>query len=85
MRLRSRDSIPGRFATSGGNDFVDDDSGTVMFQDIASTGVTISRPNGSGDVMLTMTATGKTVTLSGEVLRWNASLTVNFAGGTSWN
>jgi uncharacterized protein (AIM24 family) len=56
-----------------------------MFQDIASTGVTISRPNGSGDVMLTMTATGKTVTLSGEVLRWNASLTVNFAGGTSWN
>ncbi|WP_316168768.1 MULTISPECIES: hypothetical protein, partial [unclassified Bradyrhizobium] len=34
------------YTSAGGNDVVDDDSGTLVMQDIASTGVTLSRPNG---------------------------------------
>uniref|UniRef100_UPI00291651FB calcium-binding protein n=1 Tax=unclassified Bradyrhizobium TaxID=2631580 RepID=UPI00291651FB len=73
------------YTSAGGNDVVDDDSGTLVMQDIASTGVTLSGFNGGNDVLINIAATGKTVTLRNELSQWNAGLTVTFADGVSWN
>jgi Ca2+-binding RTX toxin-like protein len=73
------------YTSAGGNDVVDDDSGRLVMQDIASTGVTLSRPNGGNDLVLTVTATGKTVTLKNELYQYYSGLTVNFSDGVSWN
>ncbi|WP_172841732.1 beta strand repeat-containing protein [Bradyrhizobium lablabi] len=73
------------YTPSGGNTTIDDDSGTLVMQDIASTGVTLSNPSNSYDVILTVTSTGKAVTLKNELTPWYSGLTVNFSDGVSWN
>jgi len=73
------------YSSAGGNDVVDDDSGTLVMQDVASTGVTMSRPNGGNALVITIVATGKTVTLNNEFNSHNEGLTVKFADNVSWN
>src|SRR5439155_13094739 len=73
------------YTSAGGNDVVDNDSATLVMQGIASTGVTLSRPNGNNDLVLTVTATGKTVTLKNELYQYYGGLTVSFADGVTWN
>ncbi|WP_342722668.1 calcium-binding protein [Bradyrhizobium sp. B097] len=74
------------YSTIGGNDVINDanSQSTLLMQDIASTGVTLSRIAGGDDVVLTVTSTGKTVTLKGEVSPYNTGLSVNFSDGVSW-
>jgi hypothetical protein len=73
------------YTPAGGNTTIDDDSGTLVMRDIASTGVTLSNPSNSYDVILTVMSTGKTVTLKNELTPWYSGLTVNFSDGVSWN
>jgi Ca2+-binding RTX toxin-like protein len=73
------------YTSAGGNDVIDDDSGTLVMQDINSTGVSLSRQSDSSDLVLTVTATGKTVTLTSEFTPYLSGLTVNFADGVSWS
>ncbi|WP_316206865.1 calcium-binding protein, partial [Bradyrhizobium sp. SZCCHNR2017] len=54
------------YSSAGGNDVIEDGNGTLVMQDIASTGVTLSRSGGSGALVLKVTSTGKTVTLLNE-------------------
>src|SRR5262249_55920721 len=51
------------YTSAGGNAVIDDggSQSTLVMQDIAATGVTITRPNGGNDLVITDTATGKTV------------------------
>ncbi len=77
------------YSSSGGNDIVDDAGhavSTLRFSDIASTGITLSRPGGAANLVITVTATGKTVTVNGEFF-WTgqgALNTIRFADGVSW-
>ncbi|MGJ4927436.1 calcium-binding protein [Bradyrhizobium sp. HKCCYLS2038] len=73
------------YTSAGGNDVIDDDSGTLVMQDIASTGVTLSRSGSSNAVVLTVTGTGKTVTLSNEFVGEFDGLAVKFSDGVSWS
>ncbi len=73
------------YTSAGGNDIIDDDGGTLVMQDIASTGVTLSRTGPSNDVELTVTATGKTMMLKNEFVSYFAGLTINFSDGVSWS
>src|SRR5689334_3341151 len=56
-------------------------------QDIASTGVTIARPSGGNDLVITGKETGKTVTVRGEFSRWGWGVmtSISFADGVSWS
>ncbi len=57
--------------SAGGNDIIDDSGSAVVMQDIASTGVTLSSLNSGHDLVLTVTATCKTLTtVLGVVLNW---------------
>lgn len=73
------------YTSAGGNDIVEDDSGTLVMQDIASTGVTLTRPNGGNALVMTVAATGKTVTVNNEFNPNDVGLTIKFADGVSWN
>jgi Ca2+-binding RTX toxin-like protein len=73
------------YTSAGGNDIVDDNGGALVLQDIASTGVTLSRNAGNDDVMLAVTSTGKTVTLMNELSPYNTGLGVSFSDGVSWS
>src|SRR3954447_12857737 len=75
------------YASSGGTAVIADagSQSRLMFSDIASTGVTLTRPNGNNDLVLTVTATGKTVTLRNELYQYYSGLTVNFSDGVIWN
>jgi Ca2+-binding RTX toxin-like protein len=75
------------YTSAGGNDVVDDGGpATLVMQDIASTGVTLSRPNGGSSLVLTVTSTGKTVTITNELGQWNGGgVTINFSDGVTWN
>src|SRR5262249_33978127 len=71
-------------------DAVIDDGGsqsTLVMQDIAATAVTIDRPNGGNDLVITDTATGKTVKVVGEFSRWGWGVlqAITFADGVSWS
>lgn len=72
------------YTSAGGNDVIDDDSGTLVMQDIASTDVTLSRNPNNYDVTLTVSATGKTVLLKNETFPWTNGLSINFSDGVSW-
>ena len=54
-------------------------------QDIASTGVTLSRDHDSWDLVLTVASTGKTVTIKSEFSPYNSGLGINFSDGVSWS
>ncbi|WP_420970809.1 calcium-binding protein [Bradyrhizobium sp. B120] len=71
------------YTSAGGNDVVDDNGGTLVMQDLASAGVTLSRNLDSWDLVLTVTSTGKTVTIKNEFSPYNSGLGVNFSDG-SW-
>ncbi len=77
------------YASNGGNDIVDDSghsTSTLRFSDIASTGVTLSRPSGGNNLVITVTATGKTVTVNDEFF-WTGGGALNaitFSDGVSW-
>ncbi|MGY3590313.1 Ca2+-binding RTX toxin-like protein [Bradyrhizobium sp. USDA 4341] len=72
------------YASAGGNDVVDDNGGTLVMQDIASTGVTLSRNTSNYDVTLAVISTGKTITLKSELSPYNNGLGINFSDGVSW-
>jgi hypothetical protein len=80
------------YSAAGGNDVIDDsgnlfgDVSTLQFIDINSTDVTLSRPNGGNDLILTVNSTGKTVTVSSEFFfTGTGSLAaITFADGVSW-
>src|SRR5438046_6002883 len=74
-----------RSPAAGGNPYAAPFRATLVMQGIASTGVTLSRPNGNNDLVLTVTATGKTVTLKNELYQYYSGLTVSFADGVTWN
>ncbi|WP_316213795.1 calcium-binding protein, partial [Bradyrhizobium sp. SZCCHNR2034] len=71
------------YSSAGGNDVIEDGSGTLVMQDIASTGVTLSRSGSSGALVLKVTSTGKTVTLLNEFE--SDGVPVSFADGVSWS
>src|SRR5262249_56718981 len=77
------------YASAGGKDIIDDGGSAahLVVQDIASTAVTIARPNGGNDLVITSTATGKTVTVWGEFSRfgWGVMQSINFSDGVSWS
>jgi Haemolysin-type calcium binding protein related domain len=76
------------YRSADGNDVVntgDNQQSTLRFADIASTGVTIARPNGGTDVVVTVTGTGKTVTIAGEYANGGQLATITFADGMSWS
>ncbi|WP_398482627.1 calcium-binding protein [Tardiphaga sp.] len=56
------------YASTSGNDAIysAESSSKIVFTDIASTAVTLSRPDGGRDLVLTVNSTGKTVTLGGK-------------------
>ncbi|WP_316233888.1 calcium-binding protein, partial [Bradyrhizobium sp. SZCCHNR2020] len=71
------------YSSAGGNDVIEDGNGTLVMQDIASTGVTLSRSGGSGALVLKVTSTGKTVTLLNEFE--SDGIPVSFSDGVSWS
>uniref|UniRef100_UPI0028E72CC0 calcium-binding protein n=1 Tax=Bradyrhizobium sp. SZCCHNS2005 TaxID=3057303 RepID=UPI0028E72CC0 len=71
------------YTSAGGNDVIEDGNGTLVMQDIASTGVTLSRSGGSGALVLKVTSTGKTVTLLNEFE--SDGIPVSFSDGVSWS
>ncbi len=73
------------YSSAGGNDYVDDSGATLVMQDIASTGVTLSRSGGSSDLLISVTATRKTVTGGGALVSSYGPLAINFSVGVSWN
>ncbi|WP_236000001.1 calcium-binding protein [Bradyrhizobium uaiense] len=73
------------YTSAGGNDVVDDNGGTLGMQDIASSGVTLSRNASNNDVVLAVTSTGKTVTLKDELSPYRNGLGISFSDGASWN
>jgi Ca2+-binding RTX toxin-like protein len=73
------------YGSAGGSDVVDDNSGTLVMQDIASTEVTLSRSGTSNDLVLTVAATGKTVTLDREFVSDVAGLAISFSDGVTWS
>jgi Haemolysin-type calcium binding protein related domain len=76
------------YTSAGGNDIIADPSNflsTLQFADIASTDVTLSRPNGGADLIITNTVTGKTVTVRGEFANGGSLLAITFSDGVSWN
>ncbi len=72
------------YTSAGGNDVVDDggSSSNLVMQDIASTDISVSRPNGNNDLGLTDGLTGKTVTVRGEFSPWGSGVlqAITFAG-----
>ncbi|MBI3446967.1 MAG: hypothetical protein HY055_16785, partial [Magnetospirillum sp.] len=77
------------YAAQGGNDVIrsHDNLATLVMQDIASTGVALSRPGAGNDLVLTIVATGKTVTLSEQFksyFNWGVG-SVAFANGETWS
>ncbi len=76
------------YSSAGGNDIVADSEnfkGTLQFTDIASTGVVISRPNGGADIVLTVLATGKSVTIQREFANGGPLKAITFSDGVSWS
>jgi hypothetical protein len=74
------------YSSDGGNDIVVGETGaTLEFSDIASTDVTLSQPNGGGDLVLTVTNTGESVTVQGEFSNGGALAAITFSDGVSWN
>src|SRR5437667_99748 len=73
------------YTAAGGNDVVDDGGthSTLVMQDIASTAVTLSRPNGNNDLILTDTATGKSIKVIGQFSRWGSGVlqAITFSDG----
>src|SRR6185295_1729311 len=73
------------YTSAGGNDVIDDggSQSRLVMQDIASTAVTIARPNGGNDLVINDTATGKTVTVRGEFSRWGWGImqSISFSDG----
>ncbi len=56
-------------------------------QDIASTDVTLSRPNGNNDLVITDSVTGNTVTVRGEFSPWGSGVlqAITFDDSVSWS
>ena len=73
------------YGSAGGSDVIDDNSGTLVMRDIASTEVTLSRSGTSNDLVLTVAATGKTVTLDREFVSDVAGLAISFSDGVTWS
>jgi hypothetical protein len=76
------------YSSAGGNDIVaasDNQQATLQFSDIASTGVTMSRPNGGANLVLTVLATGKTVTVQGEYANGGQLKQITFSDGVTWS
>jgi hypothetical protein len=76
------------YTSAGGNDIIADPNNqlsTLQFADIASTDVTISRPNRGDDLVITNTLTGKTVTVQGEYANGGQLATITFSDGVSWS
>ncbi|MGD3252975.1 calcium-binding protein, partial [Xanthomonas citri pv. citri] len=76
------------YSSAGGNDIVADSGNllsTLQFSDVASTGVTVSRPNGGADIVITVLATGKTVTVQREYANGGPLAAITFADGVSWS
>ncbi|MGY3597188.1 Ca2+-binding RTX toxin-like protein [Bradyrhizobium sp. USDA 4341] len=77
------------YSSSDGNDVVEDGSNQseLVFTDIASTGVTLSRPSGTNDLLITVAATGKTVRVGNEfgASGPGALQTISFDDGVSWS
>jgi Ca2+-binding RTX toxin-like protein len=75
------------YTSAGGNDIVADPNNlqsTLQFADIASTGVSISRPNGGADLLITVNSTGKTVTVQREYANGGQLASITFADGVTW-
>src|SRR5258707_9792811 len=51
---------------------------------VASTDVTISRPNGGIDLVITNNVTGKTITVHGEYAHDGPLKTITFSDGVTW-
>ncbi|MGJ5182003.1 calcium-binding protein, partial [Bradyrhizobium oligotrophicum] len=76
------------YSAAGGNDIVADSEnlrGTLRFTDIASTDVTVSRPNGGTDVVIKVLSTGKTVTVQREYGNGGQLKQITFADGVTWS
>jgi Haemolysin-type calcium binding protein related domain len=73
----------------GGNDIIADPSNflsTLQFADIDSTDVTLSRTtSNSGDLVITVNATGKTITVQRGWANGGPLLAVTLADGVSWS
>jgi len=76
------------YSSAGGNDIVADSEnlkGILQFSDIASTDVSISRPNGGADLVLTVLSTGKTVTVQREYANGGQLKQISFSDGVTWS
>jgi len=77
------------YSSYDGNDVVDDPgngASTLQLSDIASTDVSLSRPGGGNDLVITVNSTGKTVTVDNEFSSGSGSLkAITFSDGVSWN
>jgi len=73
------------YTLAGGNDVIDDRSGTLVMQDIASTAVTLFRNVNSNDLVLTVDGTGRTITIRGELDWASNGLAITFADGVNWS
>src|SRR5882724_5666290 len=79
------------YSSVGGNDVVADPGrfqSTLVFSDIASTGVSLERPlsNNGADLIITVNGTGKTVTVKGEFGNSGGPLRdISFSDGVIWN
>jgi Ca2+-binding RTX toxin-like protein len=81
------------YSSAGGNDVIGDPGNflsTLQFADIASTDVSLSRPaaNDGGNLVITNTLTGKTVTVQREFKNDGGGgplASIHFADGVSWS
>ena len=77
------------YSSAGGNDTIDDglnSRSNLVFSDINASDVSLSRTGSSDDLMITDTATGKTVTVKGQFNQfgYGTMQTITFADGTVW-
>jgi Ca2+-binding RTX toxin-like protein len=76
------------YSSTGGNDVIDDAGSLsgLVFSDISSTDVTLSRVGASSDLVLTVGSTGKTVTVRNQFgsSRYGEIQSVTFADGVVW-
>src|SRR5207302_1390454 len=76
------------YSSAGGNDVIDDggNRSRIVFSDINAAGVTLSRAGASDDLVVTDSATGKTVTVKGQFQAFGLGplQTFTFADGTVW-
>lgn len=82
------------WSTGDGNDVIDDISAVLtgtdllLLTDVASDGVTLSRANGSNNLVVTINATGEAITVKNRFSDPNSNFgieAIEFADGVSWS